>query len=125
MVLQNKSDNSNEHALLYCLLRMVLQNKSDNCPVHALQKQLKNNQILTFCDLFSQFFGSHFVSICYFRFVRFRFASADFQLFASKLNKRKKQIFFRFEAKQICLFFTSFCFNRKRTAHPTMNYGVK
>jgi hypothetical protein len=27
---------SNEHALLYCLLRMVLQNKSDNCTLHAL-----------------------------------------------------------------------------------------
>jgi hypothetical protein len=38
MVLQNKSDNSNGHALLYCLLRMVLQNKSDNCTIHALLK---------------------------------------------------------------------------------------
>jgi hypothetical protein len=35
---QIKSDNSNGHALLYCLLRMVLQNESDNCTVHALHK---------------------------------------------------------------------------------------
>jgi hypothetical protein len=30
MVLQNKSDNSSGHALLYCQIRMVLQNKLDN-----------------------------------------------------------------------------------------------
>jgi hypothetical protein len=36
----------------------------------------------------AQFFGSFFVSHCFFRFVRFRFAR-DFQCFASKGNKRK------------------------------------
>jgi hypothetical protein len=32
----------------YLLSTPVIQNKSDNCTVYALQKQLKNNKILTF-----------------------------------------------------------------------------
>jgi hypothetical protein len=51
------------------------------------------------------FFRINFVSLCFFRFVRFRFAS-DFKCFALKRNKRKNG------------FFAS---NRKRTAHPSDN----
>jgi uncharacterized membrane protein len=51
-------------------------------------------------------------------FGSFVFVSLLISSFSLRSETSEKTDFFRFEAKKICLFFASFRFNRKRTAHP-------
>jgi hypothetical protein len=70
---------------------------------------LRTIKFWPFCDLFSQFFGSHFVSLCCFRFVRL--------LFASKRNKRKNRFCSLRSEKQFSYFSHRFASteNERRT----------
>jgi hypothetical protein len=104
MVLQNKSDNSNGHALQSCPIRMVLHNKSDNSNGHTL-KWFNFRLNLSFCRCLSQkrtqfrenFLGNetfreNFRENEYFRETKFRenlLIFASFSLFA----KMEKTVF--------------------------------
>jgi hypothetical protein len=73
-----------------------------------------------FYDLFLQFFWFPFCFPMIFslRSLSFRFW---FPAFRFEAKQAKKRIFFASKRSKFCLFFASFRFNRKRTAHPTLD----
>jgi hypothetical protein len=95
---------------------MVLQNKSDNSNGHALQKQLKNNQIF---DLFVIYFCSFLVpiSFCFAVFASFVFVSLLISNFSLRSKTSEKTDFFASKRKKFAYFSHRFAStkNERRT----------